>query len=322
MKAVFIEQPGGVDAMLYADFAQPVPAAGQVLVKMAAAGVNFIDTYHRSGLYKIPLPGVLGMEGAGTVEALGDGVGGLRVGDPVAWAMSRGSYAEYAVVPAHFLVKVPAGLDLRQAAAAMLQGMTAHYLTHSTFPIEPGHTALVHAAAGGTGRLLSQMVKLRGGRVIGTAGTREKAEVARKAGADEVILYREQDLVAEVKRLTGGKGVDVVYDGVGDATFLQGLDCLKPRGLMAAFGQSSGPIAPVDPLLLSAKGSLFLTRPTLANYSSPDEVKWRSSDVLGWILNKKLDLLIERVYPLADAAQAHADLESRTTMGKLVLTIG
>ncbi|HSR08598.1 MAG TPA: quinone oxidoreductase [Bryobacteraceae bacterium] len=321
MKAVFIEQHGDASVLRYGDFAKPEPAAGQVLVKLAAAGVNFIDTYQRSGLYKIPLPAVLGMEGAGTVEALGEGVSGLRPGDPVAWAMSRGSYAEYAVVPAHFLVKVPAGLDLRQAAAAMLQGMTAHYLTHSTFPIEPGHTALVHAAAGGTGRLISQMIKLRGGRVIGTAGTREKAEVARAAGAADVILYREQDVVAEVKRLTDGKGVDVVYDGVGDATFMQSIDCLKPRGMMALFGQSSGPVKPVDPSLLQNKGSLFLTRPTLGNYASPDEIKWRSSDVLGWILNKKLDLLIERVYPLADAAQAHTDLESRKTMGKLVLTI-
>jgi len=263
----------------------------------------------------------LGSEGAGTVAAIGEGVTGFRVGDPVAYAMSRGSYAEYAAVPAHLVVKVPNGLGAQQAAAAMLQGMTAHYLTHSTFPIEPGHTALVHAAAGGTGRLICQMVKLRGGRVIGTAGTREKAEVARKAGADEVVLYREQDLVGEVKRLTEGKGVEVVYDGVGEATFLQSLDCLKPRGMMATFGNASGPVKPFDPLLLSAKGSLFVTRPTLANYSSPDEVKWRSSDVLGWILNKKLDLLIERVYPLADAAQAHADLEGRKTTGKLVLTV-
>jgi NADPH:quinone reductase len=321
MKAVFIEQPGDAGALRYADFPKPEPAAGQVLVKLAAAGVNFIDTYHRSGLYKIPLPAVLGMEGAGTVEALGPNVGGFKVGDPVAWAMSRGSYAEFAAVPAQFLVKVPTGLDLRQAAAAMLQGMTAHYLTHSTFPIEPGHTALVHAAAGGTGRLISQMVKLRGGRVIGTAGTREKAEVARAAGADEVILYREQDLVAEVKRFTDGKGVDVVYDGVGEATFMQSLDSLKPRGMMALFGQSSGPVKTFDPQLLNSKGSLFLTRPTLANYASPDEIKWRSGDVLGWILSKKLHLLTERVYPLADAAQAHRDLESRATMGKLVLTV-
>jgi NADPH2:quinone reductase len=321
MKAVFIEQTGGPSALRFADFAKPEPAPGQVLVKLGASGVNFIDTYQRSGLYRIPLPAVLGMEGAGTVEALGPNVGGFRIGDPVAWAMSRGSYAEYAAVPAHFLVRVPAGLEARQAAAAMLQGMTAHYLTHSTFPIEPGHVALVHAAAGGTGRLLSQMIGLRGGRVIGTAGTREKAEVARQAGAGDVILYREQDLVAEVRRLTDGRGVDVVYDGVGEATFMQSLDCLKPRGVMALFGQSSGPVKPVDPQLLQSKGSLFLTRPTLANYTSPDEIKWRSSDVLGWILNKKLDLLIERVYLLADAAQAHTDLESRTTMGKLVLTV-
>ena len=321
MKAVFIEQPGDAGAMRYADFPKPDPAAGQVLVKLAAAGVNFIDIYQRSGLYKIPLPAVLGMEGAGTVEALGPNVGGFNVGDSVAWAMSRGSYAEFAAVPAQFLVKVPSGLDLRQAAAAMLQGMTAHYLTHSTFSIEPGNVALVHAAAGGTGRLISQMVKLRGGRVIGTAGTREKAEVARRAGADQVILYREQDIVAEVKRFTDGKGVDVVYDGVGEATFMQSLDSLKPRGMMALFGQSSGPVKSFDPQVLNTKGSLFFTRPTLANYSSPDEIKWRSGDVLGWILNKKLDLLTERVYPLADAAQAHRDLEGRKTMGKLVLTV-
>jgi NADPH2:quinone reductase len=321
MKAVFIEQPGDTGALRYADFPKPKPAPGQVIVKLAAAGVNFIDTYQRSGLYKVPLPAVLGMEGAGTVESLGPDTAGFKVGDHVAWAMSRGSYAEFAAVPAQFLVKVPVGLDLRQAAAAMLQGMTAHYLTHSTFPIEPGHTALVHAAAGGTGRLLSQMVKLRGGRVIGTAGTREKAEVARAAGADDVILYREQDLVAEVKRFTDGKGVDVVYDGVGEATFMQSLDSLKLRGMMALFGQASGPVKPFDPLLLMTKGALFLTRPTLANYASPDELKWRSGDVLGWILNKKLQLLTERVYPLADAAQAHRDLESRKTMGKLVLTI-
>jgi NADPH2:quinone reductase len=321
MKAVFIEQNGGAEVLRYSDFAKPVAAAGQALVKVVASGVNFIDAYQRSGLYKIPLPFVLGMEGAGTVEALGEGVTGLRVGDSVAWAMSRGSYAEYAAVPAHFLVKVPQGLDLRQAAAAMLQGMTAHYLTHSTFPIASGQTALVHAAAGGTGRLISQMIKMRGGRVIGTAGTREKAEVARQAGADEVILYREQDVVAEVKRFTDGKGVEVVYDGVGDSTFMQSIDCLKPRGMMVLFGQSSGPVKPVDPSLLQNKGSLFLTRPTLGNYASPDEVKWRSGDVLGWIANGKLDLLIERVYPLSDAAQAQTDLESRKTMGKLILTV-
>jgi NADPH2:quinone reductase len=321
MKAIFIEKNGGAEVLQFAEMPKPEAAAGQVLVKIAAAGVNFIDTYQRAGLYALPFPAVLGMEGAGTVEALGEGVTGFRVGDPVAWAMSRGSYAEYAAVPAHFLVKVPAGLDLRQAAAAMLQGMTAHYLTHSTFSIEPGNTALVHAAAGGTGRLISQMVKLRGGRVIGTAGTPEKAQIAREAGADEVLLYKEVDWVAEVKRITDGKGVDVVYDGVGQATIMGGLDCLRPRGMMALFGQSSGPVKSVDPAWLQNKGSLFLTRPTLFHYATPDEIKWRSGDVLGWILNKKLSLIVGGEYALKDAAQAQTDLESRKTTGKLLLLV-
>jgi NADPH2:quinone reductase len=321
VKAIYIEQHGGIEALKYGDFTAPTAAPGQVLVKLSAAGVNFIDTYQRGGLYKIPLPAVLGMEGAGTVAALGDGVSGFKIGDPVAWAMARGSYAEFCAVPAHLLVPVPTGLDLKQAAAAMLQGMTAHYLTHSTFPIEPGHIALVHAAAGGTGRLISQMVKLRGGRVIGTAGSEEKAAVAKKAGADDVILYRTQDLVTEVKRLTDGKGVHVVYDGVGASMFAASLDCLRPRGMMVTFGNASGPVPPLDLLSLSAKGSLFVTRPTLASYTSPDEVKWRSGDVLGWIQAKKLSLMIEREYDLKDAATAHSDLEGRKTMGKLVLNI-
>ena len=321
MKAIFIEKNGGVEALRYAELPTPQAAAGQVLVKIVAAGVNFIDTYHREGLYPLPFPAVLGMEGAGTVAALGEGVGGFRIGDHVAWAMSRGSYAEYAAVPSQFLVKVPAGLDLRQAAAAMLQGMTAHYLTHSTFPIEPGNTAVVHAAAGGTGRLITQMVKIRGGRVIGTAGTKEKADIARQAGADEVLLYKDVDWVADVKRLTNGKGVDVVYDGVGQATIMGGLDCLRPRGMMALFGQSSGPVKSVDPAWLQNKGSLFLTRPTLVHYATPDEIKWRSSDVLGWILNKKVTLMIGGEYPLQDAARAQTDLESRKTTGKLLLQV-
>ena len=308
--------------MRYADMDQPTAANGQVLVKVAFSGVNFIDTYHRSGLYKLPMPAVLGTEGAGTVAELGEGATGFAVGDNVAWAMTRGSYAEYAAVPETMLVKVPAGLDLRQAAAAMLQGMTAHYLTHSTFPIVQGQTALVHAGAGGTGRLISQMVKMRGGHVIATAGSKDKALVARQAGADEVILYAEQDLVAEVKRLTNGLGVNVVYDGVGKSTFLASIDCLRPRGMMVTFGNASGPVPPVDPLMLSVKGSLFLTRPGLAHHSSPEEIKWRSGDVLGWILNRKLTLLIEREYPLAQAMQAHDDLEGRKTMGKLLLAIG
>lgn len=321
MKAVFINQHGGAEVLQHGDFNKPAAAAGQVLVKLAASGVNFIDTYHRGGLYKIPLPAVLGSEGAGVVEALGEGVTGFRVGDHVAYAMARGSYAEYAAVPAKLLVPVPEGVDLRTAAAAMLQGMTAHYLTHATFPIQKGHTALVHAAAGGTGRLVVQMAKLRGARVIGTAGSSAKGDVARHAGADEVILYSEQDFVEEVKRLTDGKGVDVVYDGVGQATFLKSLECLRPRGTMVFFGQASGAVAPFDPLVLMNKGSLFLTRPTLANYSSREEVLRQSGDVFRWIAEKKLDLLIGRTYPLAEAVQAQRDLEGRKTMGKLVLEI-
>jgi NADPH2:quinone reductase len=319
MKAVFIEQTGGAEVLRYGDFPKPEAGAGQVLVKIAASGVNFIDIYHRAGLYKIPLPAVLGSEGAGTVEAVGQGVTGFKAGDRVAWAMARGSYAEYAAVPHTMLVHVPQGIELRDAAAVMLQGMTAHYLTHSTFPLGKGQTALVHAAAGGTGRLLVQMGKLRGARVIGTAGSPEKAEVAKKAGADEVILYKDQDFLAEVKRLTNGAGVNVVYDGVGQATFEKSLDCLRPRGMMALFGNASGPVPPVDPLILSAKGSLFLTRPSLAHHASPDELPWRSGDIFRWMLEKKLDILVEHVYPLAEAAQAQRDLEGRKTTGKLIL---
>jgi len=326
MKAVYIAQNGGAEALQYGDFDKPAAGPGQVLVKLAASGVNFIDTYHRGGLYKIPLPAVLGTEGAGVVEAVGEGVAsegaaGFRPGDRVAWAMARGSYAEYAAVPANFLVHVPDGVDMQTAAAAMLQGMTAHYLTQTTFPLQQGHTALVHAAAGGTGRLVCQMAKLRGAHVIATAGTAAKAEIARKAGADEVILYKDQDFVAEVKRLTGNTGVDVAYDGVGQATFMKSIDCLRPRGMMVFFGQSSGPVPPFDPLILMNKGSIFLTRPTLANYSSRPEVEQRSGDVFRWIAEKKLDLLIGQTYPLREAAQAQRDLEGRATTGKLILTM-
>ena len=322
MKAVYIEAPGGADALHYGDFPKPEATPGQVLVKVAASGVNFIDTYHRSGLYKIPLPGVLGTEGAGIVEAIGEGVKDFKPGDRVAWSMARGSYAEYAAVPAAMLLHVPDGLDLRQAAAVVLQGMTAHYLTHSTFKLQPGHTALVHAAAGGTGRLVVQMAKICGAKVIATVGSADKAKVAKEAGADEVILYKDQDFVAETKRLTNNAGVEVIYDGVGRETVVKGLDCLKPRGLMAAFGQSSGPVPPLDLLLLSQKGSLFITRPTLGNYISPEELKWRSSDIFGWLASGKLTLMLEHLYPLSDAAKAHNDLEGRKTMGKLVLTVG
>jgi NADPH2:quinone reductase len=317
MKAVFIEQTGGLDALKYGDFPQPKADPGEVLVKIAYSGVNFVDTYHRVGLYPMPLPGVLGSEAAGTIESLGEGVTGFHTGDQVAYAMARGSYAEHQAVPVRFLVRVPNGIDLKQAAAVMLQGMTAHYLSHSTFPLKKGHTALVHAAAGGTGRLLVQMAVMLGARVIGTAGSPEKAELAKSAGASDVILYDREDFQAEVKRLVGG--VDVVYDSVGKATFAKGLDCLKPRGMMVTFGQSSGPIGPVDPLLLSSKGSLFLTRPTLASHVGPEELAWRSGDLFKWIAAGTLHLRIDKEYPLADAKEAHRYLEGRKTTGKLIL---
>lgn len=322
MKAVYIEQPGGVDALHYGDRPKPEPGAGQALVKVAAAGVNFIDTYHRSGLYKLPLPAVIGSEGAGAVEAVGEGVTGFKPGDRVAWAMFRGSYTEYAAIPVSLLVKMPADVDFKSAAAVMLQGMTAHYLTHSTFPLKKEHTALVHAAAGGTGRLVVQMAKLLGARVIGTAGSPAKAEVARKAGADDAILYDEQDFAAEVKRLTGGAGVDVVYDAVGRSTFMKSLDSLRPRGMMISFGNASGPVAAIEPLLLNQKGSLYLTRPSLVNYiATREELEWRAGDLFRWIAEKKLVLLVEHIYKLSEAAQAHRDLEGRKTTGKLVLLV-
>lgn len=320
MKAVYIEQTGGTEVLQYGDQPKPEPDAGQVLVKIAASGVNYIDTYHRSGLYKIPLPAILGSEGAGVVESLGPGVSRVKIGDRVGWASARGSYAEYAVVPANQLIPVPPEVSLLDAAAVLLQGMTAHYLTHSTFPLKHGHTALVHASAGGTGRLIVQMAKLAGARVIGTAGSAEKAATAREAGADEVILYREQDFAAETRRLVTN-GVDVVYDSVGASTFLKSIDCLRPRGMMVSFGNASGPVPAVEPLLLSQKGSLFLTRPTLFHYiATREELEWRAGDLFRWIAESKLTLRVDKVYGLADAAQAHHDLESRKTSGKLILS--
>jgi NADPH2:quinone reductase len=322
MKAITIEQFGGPEVLKYGDVPKPEPAAGHALVKIAAAGINFIDTYQRSGLYKIPLPAILGSEGAGVVEAVGEGVKGVKPGDRVAWGTARGGYAEYASVPESSLVKIPDGLDFKQAAAAMLQGMTAHYLTHSTFPLKAGHTALVHAAAGGTGRLIVQMAKMLGARVIATVGSPEKAKIAKEAGADEVILYREQDFAVETKKLTGGTGVDVVYDSVGKSTFTQSLASLKVRGLMVSFGNASGAVDPVAPLVLNQGGSLFLTRPTLAHYVlTREELEWRAGDVLRWIAEGKLTLKIDHVYPLADAAKAQTDLTGRATMGKLVLVV-
>jgi NADPH2:quinone reductase len=318
MKAVFIEQTGGPDVLKFGDFPTPQPAPGQALIKVAASGVNFIDTYQRGGLYKVPLPAVLGSEGSGTVEAVGEGVTSVKPGDRVTWAMARGSYADYAAVPAAVLIPLPDHVDFTQAAAVMLQGMTAHYLTHSTFPLKPGHTALIHAAAGGTGGLMVQMAKMLGARVIGTAGSPEKAEIG--DGADEVILYRDHDFAEETRRLTSGAGVDVVYDSVGASTFSKSLDCLKPRGMMASFGNSSGPAPAVEPLTLMQKGALFLTRPTLAHYSATrEELEWRAGDILRWIQEKKLTVRIGNSYPLSETAQSHRDLEGRQTAGKLIL---
>lgn len=318
MNAVTIEQTGGPEVLRLGDRPIPEPAPGEALVKIEYSGVNFTDLNQRSGVNKIPLPAVLGAEGAGVIEKLGENASGFKPGDRVTWVMVRGSYAQYAAVPVKMLARIPASADSRIAAAAMLQGMTAHYLTHSTFPLKPGHTALVHAAAGGTGRLLVQIASMLGARVIGTAGTPEKAELARQAGASEVILYENQDWVAEVKRLTGG--VDVVYDSVGKATFLKGLDCLKPRGMMVHFGVSSGQIEPFDTRNLTQKGSLFLARPTLNTHvSSPEELASRSGDIFRWIAEGKLQLRIDREYPLAEAAQAHSDLEGRKTSGKILL---
>ncbi len=321
MKAVYIEQTGGTEVLRYGDQPTPKAAAGEVLVKVAASGVNFIDTYHRTGLYKMPLPAIIGSEAAGTVESVGEGVPGFKPGDRVAYAMARGSYAEYQAVPARLLVHVPADVELRDAAAVMLQGMTAYYLTHSTFPLKAGHTALVHAGAGGTGRLIVQMATMLGARVIATAGTPAKAELARKAGASEVLLYDQSDWSVEVKTLTGGVGVDVIYDSVGQATFMKGLDCLRTCGMMVSFGQSSGAVTAFDILLLSSKGSLYVTRPTLANHTGEAAIARSTSDIFRWIAEGKLKLRVEHTYPLAEAARAHQDLEGRKTTGKLILTI-
>jgi len=320
MKLIQVSQTGGAEQLKYVDAPQPTPGPKQALVKIAAAGVNFIDVYHRTGLYKLDLPFTPGMEAAGTVEAIGPDVTDLKPGDRVAYAMNRGSYSEFAVVPAAMLVKLPEGVTFETGAAAMLQGMTAHYLTHSTFPLKAGDTCLIHAAAGGVGRLAVQMAKMLGARVIGTAGNADKVALARSAGADEVINYSQQDFLPEVKRLTNGRGVDVVYDSVGVATFLKGLDCIRSRGMMVLFGQSSGPVAPIDPNILNPKGSLFLTRPNLAPHcATPEELKWRAGDVLGWIASGKLELRIDRTFPLSQAAQAHLDLEGRKTAGKVLL---
>jgi NADPH2:quinone reductase len=320
MKAVVADPLGGPEALKYIDQPTPQPGPGEVLVKLEAIGVNFIDVYFRNGTYKAPeTPVKLGSEGAGVIAAVGEGVS-LPVGQRVAYAMARGSYGEYAVVPSQVLVELPQSVAFDDAAAVMLQGMTAHYLTHSTFPLKPGQTCLVHAAAGGAGLLIVQLAKIAGATVIGTVSTREKAQLARERGADHLILYTEQDFVAEVKRLTENRGVGVVYDSVGSTTFHKSLDCLRPRGMLVSFGQSSGVVGQIDPLILSQKGSLFLTRPSLANYvSDPAELKQRSNDLFTWLAEGRLHVRIHKTYKLSEAAQAHRDLEARKTSGKLLL---
>lgn len=320
MKAILIHHHGGPEQLRYEEIPVPSPKTGELLIRVAAAGVNFIDTYHRTGLYPAEPPFIPGMEAAGVVESVGAGVSGFQAGDPVAYAMVRGAYAEFAVAPAGKVVKLPAGVALDLAAAVMLQGMTAHYLSHSTFPLEPGHTALIHAAAGGTGLLLVQMAKMRRARVIGTVSTEEKAALARQAGADEVILYTKQDFREEALRLTGGEGVDVVYDSVGAATWEGSLGSLRRRGMMVTFGNASGPVPDFKPLVLSQRGSLFLTRPTLFDYcATRGDLETRAGDVLSWVASGALRVRIHHTYALAEAAQAHRDLEGRGTTGKLVL---
>jgi NADPH2:quinone reductase len=320
MKSIRVHQPGGPDALRLEVVPEPAPGPGEALVRLDAAGVNFIDVYFRKGLYKSTLPFTPGSEGAGTVVAIGPGVTDLRVGDHVASTNFTGAYAELATAKAERLVAVPDGVSTRVAGAAMLQGMTAHYLVTSTYALKAGDRCLVHAAAGGVGLLLCQMARRRGAFVIGTAGTEQKAALAREAGANETILYREQDFVAEVKRITGGAGVQVVYDSVGATTFHGSLDCLAPRGMMALFGQSSGPVQPIDPQILNQKGSLFLTRPTLANYiATTEELRWRAGELLAAIRDGTLHVRIDREVPLADAADAHRALEARATTGKVIL---
>ena len=319
MRAIVISEFGGPAVLRLESVPVPDPGPGQVRLKIEAAGLNFIDVYQRLGLYRLPLPAVLGMEAAGTVDVIGPEVPDLEPGTRVAYAMHSGAYAEYAVVPAGRLVPIPEEIETRQAAAVMLQGMTAHYLAHSTYPLRPGQTVLIHAAAGGVGQLLVQLAKRNGARVIGTASTEEKAALARKAGADEMILYTQVDFEEEVKRLTGGKGVHVVYDSVGEMTFEKGLRCLKPRGCMVLFGQSSGPVPAVD-LTALARKSLFVTRPGLAHHiADRQELLARAGDLFQWMAAGELQVSIDQVFPFSEAAAAHRCLEGRHTKGKVLL---
>jgi NADPH2:quinone reductase len=320
MKAVRIHQFGGPEVLQYEEVPTPTPGPGQVLVKLAAAGLNYSDVHQRTGHFPNKLPYTMGREGSGTVSAVGPQVTSFKAGEPVAYTGVPGAYAEYALVPAERLVRMPANLDVKVGAAAMLQGMTAHYLAYTTYPLKPADSCLIHAAAGGVGLLLVQMAKQCGARMLGTVSTEEKAALAREAGCDEVILYTKQDFETEVKRLTNGQGVNVVYDSVGKTTFEKSLNCLKPLGHMVLYGQSSGPVAPFDPAILSANGSLFLTCPSLPHYiANRASLEKRAGDVLGWITSGKLKMRIEFTFPLANVAEAHRSLEGRKTTGKVLL---
>jgi NADPH2:quinone reductase len=322
MRAMRVHLPGDPAVLQMEEIAAPEPGPGEVRVKVELAGLNFIDTYQRSGQYKLPAPFTPGSEAGGVVDALGAGVDTLVVGQRVAYCMVNGAYAEYAVVPAAKLVPVPDAIPLPVAVALMTQGMTAHYLAHSTFPLQAGNKALIHAAAGGTGRLLVQIAKRTGAWLIGTAGNTQKAELARAAGADEVILYTETDFEVEVKRLTGGKGVDVVYDSVGKTTFAKSLNCLHPRGMMVLWGQASGAVEPFDPQILNQKGSLYLTRPSLGAYMlTREELLGRANDLFRWYAAGELEVRIDQTFPLAEAAEAHRYIEGRRTMGKVLLAV-
>lgn len=320
MKAVRVHEFGGPEALRYEDVPVPQPGEGEARVKIEAAGLNFIDVYHRTGQYSGDTPITLGMEGAGVVDAVGPGVTVVRPGERVAYAMQQGSYAEYAIVQAWKLVHVPQEVTIQQAAAVMLQGMTAHYLSHSTYPLSEKDTALVHAAAGGVGHLLVQLASRRGARVIGTVSTQEKAELSRQTGAEELIIYTQVDFQTETMRLTGGSGVDVVYDSVGRTTFEKSLACLRPRGFMVLYGQSSGAVEPLDPQELNRRGSLFLTRPSLGHYAADrEELLWRAKDLFAWIARDELDLRIDKTFSLSDAPEAHRYIEDRKTKGKVLL---
>ena len=320
MKAIRVHATGGPEQLVYEEAPVPSPGPGKARVKIEAIGLNFIDVYFRTGLYKTPLPFIPGNEAAGIVDAVGEDVRSVKPGDRVAYAGTMGAYADYSQVDAAQLVKLPDRIDFQTAAAVMLQGMTAHYLTCSTYPLRSGETILLHAAAGGVGLLLIQIAKKIGARVIGTVSSDEKAELATSAGADHVILYSQCDFEQEVRKITGGAGVDVVYDSVGKTTFEKSLNCLRRRGMMVLFGQSSGSVPPFDPNILNPKGSLYLTRPSMGHYTTTrDELLWRSGDVLGWVSEGALKVRVHRVYPLRDAAQAHRALEGRQTSGKVLL---